>query len=819
MYKPTSGPFIKTLEKAKTEEEVKYAYVKEFKIQFSAANKHDLYTPQVFFEFKYDKNFENVKTRSEILAQSLYYIHRLKYGKSDMPIPPVICLADKNEAAFTETEVWKELYSDVDGKFDWDTAPSNPDKNLVKEIFGTLEIRKIHIYKLAIETEFLDFTTKLKSYLNPQMRLAFADKKVINEDNFESVYEYWVQNFGEAVRNGQKPSKYFIADIQEGRSIQRREESKVLFKIGDADYIEKKILTKDYDYFWSLYEKVKNAFVIRGIISKADRLTEEDMRRFNGEFFTPLPFAKKGLEYIEKTIGKEWWENGYKLWDMAAGTGNLQYHLPAAAWEHCYLSTLQNEDVGHLKKLFPDSTVFQYDYLNDDIEYLFAEDSLPFQAAWKLPQKLRDDLANPDIKWVILINPPFATSQEAGTNHGRSKKDASNTRLRGVMHDQNLGEVSRELFSQFIFRVNKEFEGKHAHLCMYSKIKYLNASNDQLLRDNVFNYKFEKGFMFSIEHFQGTKGKFPVGFLIWDLHSRTSLAEQVVTLDVFEEPDLKIAVKSIANERRERFLSRWIDRPDGVKKFPPFKSAVTVAVETNKDVRDRIAEGFLGSLMCKGNDLQNQNFTAILSGPYVSAGAHSITSEIFERSMVVHAVRRLPKATWINDRDQFMQPNSELPVEFVVDCTMWNLFSNSNQTVAMKNVSYNGVVYQIHNQFFPFLISEISKWHIADSDIGITMTTDNDRFVSKWLVDQTLSPEALVLLDLGRAIYRFYFDNLNQLRTTKFKVHTWDAGWWQIRNVLDDAKIADELMAEFKVAHSALRDKLLPQIYQFGFLA
>ena len=288
MNKTSKGKFISALEKAKTEEEVKFAYVKEFEIQFSASQRHDLYTPQVFFEFKYDKNLDNVKTRSEIVAQALYYIHRLKYGNTDLPIPAMLCIADKNGAGFTDTELWKDIYTDPEGKYDWDMAPS-----------------------------------------------------------------------------------------------------------------------------------------------------------------------------------------------------------------------------------------------------------------------------------------------------------PSNTKVRAAMHDENLGEVSRELFSQFIFRINKEFAGKQAHLCMYSKIKYLNANNDQLLRDNIFNYKFEKGFIFSAAHFHGTKGKFPVCFLVWNLKKEMALAKQNIELDIFEEAGLKAGTKIIPNNTRDNFLSKWIKRPQGTKKFPPFKSGITVAIKTNKDVRDR----------------------------------------------------------------------------------------------------------------------------------------------------------------------------------------------------------------------------------------
>ncbi len=52
MYKLTQGTFIKELQKAKTEEEVKFAYVKEFKIKFSAAYKQDLYTLLIFSPYR-----------------------------------------------------------------------------------------------------------------------------------------------------------------------------------------------------------------------------------------------------------------------------------------------------------------------------------------------------------------------------------------------------------------------------------------------------------------------------------------------------------------------------------------------------------------------------------------------------------------------------------------------------------------------------------------------------------------------------------------------------------------------------------------------
>lgn len=821
MAKNDSARFLQSIKNGKTEEDIKNAYAKFFDIDYDTADKHDLYTPQVFFEFKYHKNFESVKVRAAILAQILYYVRRLKFGGDvDKPIPYNLCFADQNEAVLTETPLWKDFYDDAGEKYDWDLAPSSPDANLIKDLAETESVKNMHVYKVQDSTEFDVFAKQLINRLNPQISL-FGDKKQVGENNFEEVFQYWNKTFGEAVRNGLKPSKYFVADIQTGRTLPRPEENKVFFKTDNDNWREKKILAHDYNHFWSLYDRVENPDVVRDILAKIDRLTDETMRRFEGAFFTPVKFAQKALDYLEKIVGKEWWKSGeYRLWDMAAGTGNLEYHLPVDALQYCYLSTLYDEDVEHCKRLFAGANNFQYDYLNDDIENLFYnETALPFEYSWKLPERLRADLANPNLKWIILINPPFATSQTAGTNHGNSKQGVSDTKIREMMHKEKLGEVSRELFTQFLYRISKEFENKIAYLGFFSSPKYLNATNDQKFRDEVFHYAFEDGFIFSSANFSGTSknNQFSISVIFWNLSQKKKLEEQEIVLDIFNENVEKIGVKLLRTTHRDNFLSKWIDRPRATRKFPPFGSAIAIKA-TNNDRRDRIAEDFLASLMCAGNDPQHQNNTALLSGPYVSAGALSVTPENFEQAMIVHAVRRVIKDNWINHQDQFMQPTGKLSAEFINDCTVWNLFSNKNQTASLRNVEYEGQIYRIRNHFFPFPVAEVKQWTIADSDIENSLSNAEDTFVAGWLSAKDLSKEAKDILNKGKEIYKFYFANLGQVRTTKFKIENWDAGWWQIRNALDDVNLGKELFDELKVLHNLLRNKILPEISRYQII-
>jgi hypothetical protein len=820
--------FFANLEKAKKEEEVKYSYAKFFNLEYNTSDDHDLYTSRVLFEFKFDKNFKNNKALSQIIAQTLYYVRRLKYGGFiEKPIPPILCLADVNEATFTETYLWKDFYDDLDEKYDWDLAPSNPDKKLVEDISKTKFAKELHIYNINKDIDFNIFSEQLIKFLNNQIQFDFEDKKVITEDNFEDVFEYWNRIFGEAVRNGLKTSQYFVCDIQKGKSLFIKEESKVVFQFNAGDARVKKILSQDYEHFWSLYEKVTSVDTIRAILAKIDRLTDDVMRRFHGEFFTPVKFANKALDYIEKTIEKNWWKNGnYRLWDMAAGTGNLEYHLPQSALQYCYLSTLYKEDKEYLDGLFPDATIFQYDYLNDDIENLYInqtqdENALDFgfEKLWLLPEKLRNDLANPNIKWIILINPPFATANPGKTSSDNYKSDVSDTKLKKIMHRENLGEVSRELFSQFIFRIKREFENKIAHLGLFSKIKYINSTNDFKLREKIFDFSYERGFVFSSVNFEGTSkaSQFPVGFLIWNLSKHNNLENQNIELDIFNNNVEKIGIKKIISGHKDTFLSKWIERPAATIQFPPFGSAITIKAD-NKDKRDRVSDGFLASFMCQGNDFQCQNQTSLLSGPYVSAGAFSIIPNNFEKAMVVHAVRRIPKATWLNDRDQFLQPNKELSQEFINDCVIWSLFSNSNNTVAMKNINYENSVFQIHNHFFPFKIEEVKKWKITDSEIAMNLTSSKNSFVSNWLSKQDLSIESQLVINEAKELYKFYFANLNQIRTNKFKIETYDAGFWQIKKGMEDVNIYIDEMKNFKLILDKLKEKLLPQLIEYGFI-
>lgn len=816
--------FYNALFSSAEESEVVIAYIRFFNLKVDMKQRHDLYTPQMLYEFKWDRNFKSRQARAQVLAQLIYYVHGMRFNPTEKEIPKYLCLADRNEVIITETELWIKYFEQEQGRYDWSFAASNPDIQLVKDLENDNQIATMPFFNLFVPSELLKVEQLFKTIYTDNPAIPFTIKKMITERNFEVVYNEWYDKFGEDVRNGRKPSEYFLCDIQRGRSMVNPQTLRVMFNIAHDQWIEKKLNQNQYNRFWKIFDRTSDKDLISGILSKIDRLSDDYIRRFEGEYYTPIPYTTIAHDYIAETLGdKNWWKTGkYRLWDMAAGTGNLEYYLPAEAYKYMYLSTMHDGDVRFLKRTFKGALCFQYDYLNDDIDSLFNE---VFLSATKMPKQLENDLKNPDITWIILINPPFATSQDK-SNASSGKAGVSDTVIRKKMHlkEFNLGETSRELFAQFLFRIHHEFKHKKAYLCLFSKLKYINANNDQRLRDKIFYYHFERGFMFDSRAFNGVTGKFPVGCLIWNLAMQENLNEQNIILDVWDRstPPVKVAQKRIPSIERSTFLNKWVERPDATIEFPPFSSAINVNAD-KKDIRDRIANGFICSMCSKGNDVQNINYVALFSGPYGSAGAWSVTPDNFEHSMVIFAVKKSTKQYWYNDRDQFMQPNCELPQDFVNDCVVYSLFHSANQTVSLQHVKYKGKEYNIPNHLFPFLITEVKKWKCSDPDITSGISADSDRFAALWLQNKTLSQEAQQVIDAAREMYKEFYEKSALLNTNKYKVGAWDAGLYQIKACLTDEEYnLDNDYSSFttalKNAMKVLEAKIDTEKYFYGFI-
>ena len=136
----------------------------------------------------------------------------------------------------------------------------------------------------------------------------------------------------------------------------------------------------------------------------------------------------------------------------------------------------------------------------------------------KLPKSLQAILKDEKKrkKLIIFINPPYAEAASATqvTNTGKNKSGVSLGNTTYEKYKDSLGKASNELFAQFFMRIYKEIP--NCKLASFSTLKYLNSSNFVKFRE-TFKAKFLTGFICPADTFDNVNGRFPIGFLIWDL--------------------------------------------------------------------------------------------------------------------------------------------------------------------------------------------------------------------------------------------------------------------------------------------------------------
>lgn len=113
-------------------------------------------------------------------------------------------------------------------------------------------------------------------------------------------------------------------------------------------------------------------------------------------------------------------------------------------------------------------------------------------------------------------------------------------------------------------------------------------------------------------------------------------------------------------------------------------------------------------------------------------------------------------------------------------------------------------------------MDEIRRWECRDMEL--MLLARSDRFVATWLSDKVLSPLSQAVIAAGKEVYKVYFAHYHELNTPKWKISTWDAGWYQIRNALSEAGLGNAELKVLKIAHKELEENILPKIYDYGFL-
>ncbi|EMZ7505565.1 hypothetical protein ABE409_000525 [Campylobacter upsaliensis] len=652
----------------------------------------------------------------ESFIQLILTIGKEKTYENNLP-PIFLGALDCEKIAFIPYHELDSIFSQND--FNWNVTPSKHD---------TKEFKQLHaLAKELIEKQKLQFSFKsdykeLQSFIQANFTLNNENiaKIPITKNNFTTIYQKWLTSVAPSIgidwdlakNAGILDADFYLADLLSAENQSLLDKLFVVLK--QTHYEFNKTTTfmgtqqkdtasfndnqKAHTAFWNLYERPPKEEYWSYIIDRRDLLVPSDIRERKGAFFTPQIWVSKARSYLEKALGENY-QSEYYIWDLAAGTGNLLANLTES--HKLYASTLDKADVEVIQELSSKNAlhllpkhIFQFDFLNDEFFDTICEkhqkEGLKFTDGAckecqksKLPKPLQEILKDEEKrkKLIIFINPPYA---EAGNKNkmlgtGEHKDGVSLGNATYIKYKERMGKASNELFAQFFFRIYKEIPS--CTLAAFSKLKYVNSSNFIKFRE-TFKAKFLKGFIAPADTFDNVKGNFPIGFLVWNLAQPQTIEK--ITLDIFNDYGASLGKKKFYTLQKKANIGEWISGY-------------------------RIKEPPLHLAMLDSGRLTFQHQKLVRIQHYISDESHALTLTLTNLIVcaVFFAVRHCIKATWINDRDQFLAPNAkwEKDTEFHSDCLAFMLFHGQNRITCKEGI----------NHFIPFSEKEIDAAEAFES--------------------------------------------------------------------------------------------------------
>ena len=480
-----------------------------------------------------------------------------------------------------------------------------------------------------------------------------------------------------------------------------------------------------------------------------------------------------------------------------------------------------------------------YAYAPDVVDGLLGRRTETEQSAEELGT-LRQNLGikGEPKKLLFYINPPYgaSTNVKSTTLTGSAKSGTNKTGIQEVMNKNKIGAASQNLYTQFMYRIDwiKQFFGSCVEIGIFCPPAYIAGKSNKKLRETLSVW-VQDMFVLQASQFADVDSEWGISFEYLKEDRQQSRASTVASMLINREGVIiKDSSKTIYNMDDKQSLQDWIRR--NIKQYkakdaPQMKSALNWS---NEHRLGNLVPGAYGYLVDSGNNV-NENSSRVFWLTSCRGAGHGVQAvrENFEDCCSAFTARKLIQgsyANWINCKDEYMVPNTEHPKysQWQNDCIVYSIFNNQSQQSQLRNIEYNGKVWNIQNEFFWMQASDIAKlskgkYNAEDSNGAVYTDLDEfgeDRFVYKKLQDITLSPDAQAVLDKATEIVKKSFkyrDGFNK-EHPEYNINTWDAGWYQIKGLCKSTPEMQRDMKEFDELYKKFGDRLRPLVYELGFL-
>lgn len=695
--------------------------------------------------------------------------------------------------------------------FNWNVTPSNHETKefqLIKQRVEATLKQNTYVYDYEKDEKELQAFIK-----NNVAKATTTNKLKIDKNNFIPIYLRWLEvvkptinvDWDELKKANILDSDFYLADlfvddkdtqnIEDDLSIRDnlfvvfQHEGYKIAKENLKQMFDATITLKNKDtylHFWKRYKRPPLKEFQDYIIERRDLLVPQDIRERKGAFFTPRIWVELSQKYLTDYLGENW-QDDYYIWDCAAGTGNLlagltnKYNIYASTLDQADVNVV-HERIDHGANLLKNN-VFQFDFLNDDFT--------------KLPQSLQDIINDEEKrkKLVIYINPPYAeaTTAKTVTGTGENKTGVTTNFKINDYFKPKIGAATNEIFALFMANMYEKIPG--CILGQFSTLKFVNGSNFKKFKE-YFLADYVSGFIVPAETFDNVKGKFSIGFTVWN----TSVKAKINTIqtDVYDKNGNYHSDKNFYGDLPKN-INKWLKSFDDLK---------------NKQI---------GLIVSTAPDFQHNNQLCILSKKQ-ERYCFNISNLNLTNTSIYFSVRQCIEPTWINDRDQYTFPYDswQADIEFQNDCLAFTLFHSQNKITSSEGTNHwiPFTEYEVNAQakFESNFMTNFIKGKIKQEAVNDTLFEQTKTEEQKLLV---FSEEATAVFDAGRELWKYYHaQNGVNVNASLYDIREYFQGRnekGRMNSKSEDATYT-KLIAELRSKLSILADKIKPKVYEYGFL-
>ena len=764
---------------------------------------------------------KNEKTHFSVMLTQLLLTVKSTFFSGEVIPPAYLAVFDPEELQLFNTADFTEFFFRND--IEWKTRPSDHKNPRFKELQDL--VNDYARAKLVVPFKHDEQVNNFKSFIRGDFLKQVEVQGIeITLANLNHVFNEWVDKvkpqinltdaqWKEYMQKGIYAADFFLADAYVGNTEDATLVDGLKVGILGTTYfvkIESQQLSlydaplkrvnfkdggKAYRDFWKRYKRPpRNVRAYdtektpwEQILERRDILVPRDIMERKGAFFTPRIWVTKAHEYLAEALGEDW-QDEYVIYDCCAGSGNLLAGLTNR--RNIYASDIDEQNVRIMmeetKPTFA-SNIFKFDFLNDE----FIRQS----EGGQVPDGLMDILEDEEKrkKLVFLINPPYAEA----SSHGSASKDGVALSVVQRRYEDILGKARKEVYAQFLARIYGEFKG--CIIAEFSTLKLLQAPNFAKMRE-WFKPELVSCFVVPADTFDNVKGKFPIGFKIWNTAKKAEF--EGIKADVYSSDGSYISGRFFGYIGDSPLINKWLPKSSPDK---------------------------MGLVRYLGSDFQQQNLVSIENSNFDYKKGHAnaffISEDLFAQACVYFATRWSIDATWLNHYDQFLYPHTD-PLQdedFVNSCILFAIFEGHNHI----SVEYGD------NHWIPF----------TEQELGITVAPFKHNTLNRILKSRgitlnsgVLSEEAQAVLKAGYDIFKYYhtgnngkpFDsspdgtggsynhNAALYDIRKFFQGTKPNGHMKVKSVDDHYnKLVETLREKLR----ELRDKCIaPKVYAYGFL-